>query len=283
LNLSNSKAGDGKGRLDAEIWDNGSLDLARSPTGELYAAWTEYEGALWLRRSDDGGATFAEAIRVGGTAEAPARAPSIAVGRDGIAHLAWTTGEDPAADIHVASSADGGRTFGEPRTVGASGGHSDAPKMAVDGNGTLHLVFGESPSGCRGAYHVRYARMKRGAAFETPRRISSSRDAERVSESFPTMSVDAKNRIHVLWERRPAGEERAQGLAFTYSTDDGDRFAVPSAVPGIAGPALGWNGSQQGMLTDKLAVDATGAIAIVNSTFDPERSSHVWLLRGRID
>ena len=51
-------------------------------------------------------------------------------------------------------------------------------------------------------------------------------------------------------------------------------------VPGSADPALGVNGSQQGLLMRKLAVNAAGAIAIVNSTFRMNDRSRVWLLRG---
>jgi hypothetical protein len=52
LNLSNSMAGDGKGRLTRKHWDNGSLDLAIGPEGNLYAAWTEYEGRLCAMSGD---------------------------------------------------------------------------------------------------------------------------------------------------------------------------------------------------------------------------------------
>ena len=40
LNLSNTPAGDGKGRLTRDLWHNGSLDLVMGPEGNLYAAWT---------------------------------------------------------------------------------------------------------------------------------------------------------------------------------------------------------------------------------------------------
>lgn len=43
-----------------------------------------------------------------------------------------------------------------------------------------------------------------------------------------------------------------------------------------------FNGSQQGGLTEKLAVNAAGRIAIVNSTFRPNVESHVWLLLGKL-
>lgn len=282
MNLSNSKAGDGKGRLDERTWDNGSLDLACGTAGELYAVWTEYEGALWLRRSTDAGETFSEAVRVVGTAEAPARAPSIAVAPSGKVHIAWAVGEDPAGKIR-ATALDRGGSFAAPRILGATFAHSDAPKIAVGPTGTLHLVYAESPRAGRGGYSVQYTRLKNAApGFEIPRRIAGPPDEELKSESFPAISVDAQDRVYLLWERSRRPGEQPLGLSFTYSSDGGDHFAAASAVPNISGPDLGSNGSQQGMLTDKLAVNATGAIAVVNSTFDPGRMSRVWLVRGQV-
>ena len=43
-----------------DVWHNGSLDLAIAADGTLYAAWTEYHGALWFSRSTDRGGTFCE-------------------------------------------------------------------------------------------------------------------------------------------------------------------------------------------------------------------------------
>ncbi len=93
LNLSNSTAGDGKGRLTRRRWHTGSLDLAMGPEGDLYAAWTEYEGKLWFSRSADGGEAFSHPLRiaVGHDAE-PARGPSLSVGAVGTFYLAWTVG-----------------------------------------------------------------------------------------------------------------------------------------------------------------------------------------------
>jgi hypothetical protein len=280
-NLSNTKAGDGKGRLGEKTWDNGSLDLARGPGGELYATWTEYEGGLWLRRSTDAGQTFAEPLLVGGTQRTPARAPALAAAVDGTVHLAWAVGEDPAADIHFASSSDGGRSFSSGRKVCESSGHSDAPKIATDSKGTVHLVYAES-EGQERQYAVRYSRLRYGGDFEKPRRLAGPNGKSVQSAHFPNVSVDAQDRVYVLWEEYPDARERPHALAFTYSTNGGDQFAEATAVPGIAGPGLGFNGSQQGMLASKLAVNDGGSIAIVNSTFQPDKASHVWLIRGRV-
>jgi hypothetical protein len=151
MNLSGSIAGDGKGRLSAQSWHNGSLDLVLNSRGGIHVAWTEYEGALWYRRSTDGGQTFAEPEHVAGDGTVPARGPTLAVDGDEVVHLAWTVGEDPAADVRLVTSTDGGITFGSPTVVGESDGHADAPKLAVDGEGTLHLVYAEADRGSGGA------------------------------------------------------------------------------------------------------------------------------------
>lgn len=281
LNLSNSEAGDGKGRLDRETWDNGSLDVTCAPGGALYAVWTEYEGALWLRRSSDNGSSFAPALQLAGEPSAPARAPSVAVGGGDRVHVAWAVGETKQAPIRVRSSADGGVTFGATQAIGTPGAHADAPQIAVDASGAIHLVFAESARGRGGPYQVRYARAEPGAAaFSAPRRLKLRTGA--AGEAFPTVSVDARERVFVLWEVSARPDERPRSLAMSFSRDRGAHFGEPFLVRDIAGARLGYNGSQQGMLADKLATSGAGAIAVVNSTFDPGRASHVWLLRGRL-
>jgi hypothetical protein len=78
-----------------------------------------------------------------------------------------------------------------------------------------------------------------------------------------------------------SGEHRPRALGFARSNDGGLSFAPPSVVPGTADPALGFNGSLQGLLMDKLAVNEAGAVAVVNSTFKRNETSHVWLIRGQ--
>jgi len=275
INLSNSRAGDGKGRVTREVWHNGSLDLAVGADGAIYTAWTEYEGALWFSRSDDGGKTFSEAKRVaGGRREPPARAPSLAPGSERTVYLAWTVGEDASADIRVARSDDAGGRFRLPLIVGASRGYSDAPKLAVDSRGTLHLAYAESVGGPFEERHVRYARSNNGGrTFEAARALSKG------GASYPSLAVDAKGRVYVLWELMPAPRGYPRGLAMTVSNDRGDSFIAPQPVAGSSDPEGGWNGSNQGMLMRKLAVNASGAVAIVNSSLKPGEASRVWMLR----
>ncbi len=282
LNLSNSVAGDGKGRLTRRYWHNGSLDIAMGPDATLYAAWTDYEGALWLSRSTDGGAKFTVPVRIAGSGTIPARGPALAVANEGRVYLAWTVGEDRAADIHIAASKDAGRSFDAPHAVIESKGHADAPKIAVDKQGTVHLVFAESPEGPLNHYHIRYTRSTDGAqTFQPTREISKPLPGEFESANFPSLSLGGAANLYVLWELFPDHEDRPQGLGFTYSEDGGRSFASPSVVPASIDPARGDNGGRQGLLMRKLAVNDEGVLAVVNSTFKHGAKSRILLLSGR--
>lgn len=280
VNLSNSVGGDGKGRINREIWHNGSLDLIADTHGTIYAAWTEYAGTLWFSRSTDSGKSFSRPQRVAGSDGIPARAPSLAIGSGSTLHLAWTVGEDSAADIHVANSSDGGASFTRPHVVGRSAGYSDAPKLAVDRNGVLHLVYAESSGGPFGRYHIRYTRsVDGGRSFEPPREISKPAPMSSTSSGFPAVAVDGKGRLYVIWELFPSHREPPRGLGLVVSRDGGRSFTPPDVVPGSAEPDA-YNGSQQGLLMKKLAVNRHGGIAIVNSSLKQGERSRVWLIQG---
>jgi hypothetical protein len=273
-NLSNSLAGDGKGRISRDIWHNGSLDLAAGADGMLYAAWTEYEGALWIAASRDGGKSFSPLLKISDAG--PARAPSLALGPDATVYLAWTVGEDDAADIRLARSTNGGASFGPPRIVERSAGYSDAPKIAVDRAGTLHLVWAESSGGPFDRYRVLYARSTDGGQTFKPSRTISA-----VNAAFPSLSLDASGDIYVAWELFDDHRRRPRGLGFAVSRNAGRTFTAPAFVPESADRQGRWNGSHQGLLMRKLAVNGDGAIAIVNSSLKDNDGSRVWLIRGQ--
>lgn len=261
MNLSRSPGGDGKGRLDRDTWSNGSLDLAVGADGKVYAAWTEYDGALWLARSRDGGRGFTPPQRIAGDAARPAGGPSLALG-GGKVYLAWTVGEDPDADIRVSSSLDDGASFAPPVLVGAGAARADAPRLAFDGGGRLHLVYLEQ-AGKQPAV-IRHARSDGpGLAFGTPRTLSARGEAAMA----PHLAIDARGRVHIAWES-------AQGLRYT-------RGAAPVTVPHSGAGAGARQGSQQGLLGKKLAA-GDGMVALVNSSLAQGHGSRVWVMRGRL-
>jgi hypothetical protein len=284
LNLSRSPEGDGKGRLDRQTWHNGSLDISAAPGGQVLAAWTEYDGRLWTARSDDGGRSFSRPLLVAGDPPArPARAPALAVGADPAVVLAWATGDDPAGDIQIARSSDGGRSFGAPTPAAVTAGYSDAPKLAFDARGALHLVHAESPAGPSSPSSIRHLRSTDGGrSFGPASEISSPLPAGYASAAFPALGIDARGRVVAMWELlRGSTPPTPHGLA-TAVSEDGLQFGVPRLIPGSADPEGGFNGSTQGLLMRKMAVRADGEIAVVNSAVRIGSHSRVWMLRGTL-
>jgi hypothetical protein len=260
VNLSDSVGGDGKGRINKDYWHNGSYDLIADRGGNFYAVWTEYDGPLWFARLTLNGNMFSRPRQLAGGDAKPVRGPALALGPDRTIYLAWTTGEDDAADIRLMKSTDGGAGFSAPQPVMPNATYSDAPKLAVDRDGVLHLAYAESAGGPFDRYHVLYTRSTDGGrTFDAPRAISEGGPG--AGAAFPSMALDGKGRLAVLWEVYEDQRSRPRGLAIAASQDSGKRFSEPELVPGSRDPAGGTNGSHQGLLMEKLAMNDAGLIS----------------------
>ena len=156
--------------------------------------------------------------------------------------------------------------------------------LALDGDGTVHLAYAGSLRRPGGPYHIRYTRRPPGSdEFKRPRPIAAPSD-DIASVAFPHLVIDGDNGVCLAWEQFRDARGRSRGLGCTMSTDGGETFASAITVPGTDDEALGFSGSQQGLLIRKLAVSDAGVIALVNSTFKQgETTSHVWLVRGQAD
>lgn len=286
-NLSETPAGAGKGRQSAQRWDNGSLDLQRAPDGTLLAAWTEYEGRLHVAHSRSDGEHFSEPEPVVQTERhGPARAPSLAPASGERVFLAWTVGDDPGADLRIAASDDGGATFGEPRVVLEDLAHADAPSLLVDesaGAARVHLAYAESPDGPFGAHDIQYTRAAAADLdFADPRSLPLPEDApDGAHAGFPELAAGPDGDVFALWAIFAAGDHRPSALALARLGADGELRVAPGIVPDGTLQQPGLNGSQQGLLMRKLAVGPDGALAVVNSRFDPGEISEILLVRGR--
>jgi hypothetical protein len=123
--------------------------------------------------------------------------------------------------------------------------------------------------------------MDGARTFEAPRDISKPALKGIAGAGFPSLSADVKGNVYVTWELYRHHRERPRGLGLVVSRDGGRSFSVPAVVPGSIDPAGGSNGSQQGLLMKKLAVNSAGAVAIANSSLKEGERSRVWLIRAR--
>jgi hypothetical protein len=192
-------------------------------------------------------------------------------------HLIWASGESGSGTLLQTSSQDDGQTFGAPGAVIQSSGSLDAPKLAVDDQGSLHLVYAERP-GPSEPSRIRYTRRAPGAStFDPPRAVSG-----RQAATFPSLGWGAPGRVAVAWQPQPSHLAAPLGLGLALSRDGGATFSPAEVVPTTNDTRLGVNGSRQGKLMSLLAVDHRGKLALVQSTFLANEKSRIRLLRGQI-
>ncbi len=137
-------------------------NLARGPGGELYVSWRAIlPGSIRdvvVSRSDDGGATWGEPVRVHADDwvfdGCPHAGPGLDVGADGRVHVAWYTGHPDAPGLYYATSSDGAATFTPP--VPLTHGFAIPSQARVSPEGAGALVAWEVRGD--GAPRVRVAR-----------------------------------------------------------------------------------------------------------------------------
>lgn len=96
--------------------------LARGTDGTVYVAWRKVFAGdvrdVVVARSRDGGASFERPVRVHADGwvypGCPHAGPSIALDSAGALHAVWYTGAEGRAGLYLATSTDGGVTFGDP-------------------------------------------------------------------------------------------------------------------------------------------------------------------------
>jgi thiol-disulfide isomerase/thioredoxin len=197
--------------------DAGSPDLAVAADGTLYALWI------------DRGAAAPPAP----SAPAPGHA----------AHGGAPRNHNSSVDVMLASSRDGGRTFGEPTRVNSTPGQvwsfpTSRPELVVAPNGTVHVLFTGNDVNAAGKPVIvpMYTRSTdRGRMFEPARKLAIVPETDlghlihggfSQAETFGTLAVDRRGGVHVYWLDTRFMKEATDTAAIVsvHSTDDGKTF-----------------------------------------------------------
>ena len=130
--------------------------VTTAPDGVVYVAFRHVYPTnlrdIAVARSNDGGQTFTEPVRVSEDHwqidACPEDGPSIAVTGDGALHVTWPTmlqEREQKKAVFYASSSDGGRSFSPRVRVDAAGGqtHAGHPQVATTG-GRVFVAWDET-------------------------------------------------------------------------------------------------------------------------------------------
>ena len=143
--------------------------------------------------------------------------PQVGVDAAGNIYAVW---EDDAANnsnILFSRSTDGGATFSTPQNISRSASFPYNPRLAVQSDGTINVIWLDTPSI---AYDVYYARSTDGGVtFSAPLNLSH----DGADNALPQIAVDASGNINVAWEN----DNVTFGVFYTHSADGGATFSAP--------------------------------------------------------
>ena len=230
-------------------------------TSRITARWATAERngdpgtTLVVARSVDGGRTFAAPVAVArGTC--PCCRTALDVGPSGSVRVVWRHiwdgGErDPA----VATSTDGGRTFGAPVRVHADRWAIDGcphagPSVAEDADGLVHVAWFTGAEARMGLWHAGLS-DDAGASFAAPTALG------RGAPLGQTRAVrDATGRVWLAWEDRATRRDAHHVAA------GGDTTTVAGVDPALVGTQTGWAlatvDGRRGPAADKLTTARLG-------------------------
>lgn len=175
--------------------------LALGPKGEIYAAWRDSrkgDADIFFARSTDGGRTFSKNFSVIDDPKPNYQGnPSMATDRKGNIYLAFGDLRDEDANIYMAVSTNGGRSFTKNRRVDddAHRTRQNHPAVAADEIGTIYIAYEDFRNGLPDVYLTRS--LDGGKTFEASRKLND--DTNDVIQSSPTIAAGNKGLVVVAW------------------------------------------------------------------------------------
>ena len=119
-----------------------------------------------------------------------------------------------------------GRPFGRPLALTGPNGNGDFPSVAIDGNGTATVLYGDDGGGRSEVDEIRHAA---GGDWTSAQRVSppTATTAER-----PTVALGARGQLVALWEEfLPPGATEGQYVAVeASSSSDGRTWTAPTQL-----------------------------------------------------
>lgn len=200
--------------------------VAAGGKGLVLAAWQDSRGKtphIRVRRSADGGRTWPAEAALVSTLTAAATMPSVAIGGEGRAWIAWEDRRDGDRDVYFACSTDGAGSWQSPRRVetdepgAASSFH---PQLLALADRVLLIVWWDERNGLSDLWVRRST--DGGASWAGPEQRLDVGEPGRTASRTAHVG-ETEGRIAVSW-REGSAEERLERT----STDRGATWTEPS-------------------------------------------------------
>jgi hypothetical protein len=226
----NNRPGDGAVR-------NENPPKIAGPNNEVYVVWASererWKGNIRFARSVNGGKFFEPAIDLNSDASQQpiSRAfQSIVVDRKGRVFVAWIdernkAAADRGAEIWMAMSTDGGKTFSRDRKILGNVCECCRTALAVDSAGRIYVSYRLVPSTGPMLRDIAVARSDDDGKTFIPSMVNHDGwELNGCPIDGATMTVDSADRIHVVWFTQTGDIPR---LYIASSTDHSSSFSKP--------------------------------------------------------
>ena len=252
-----------------------------SPRGEIFAVWLDGRdpdkhspgtSSVYLAKSTDGGESFEPNVPVAHGA-CPCCRPTVAFGADGAVHVSWRhVYPENLRDMAVATSTDGGKTFGEPVRVAEdrwkiNGCPHSGASMVVTG-ARLWVTWYSDGDGSNPGVRLAWS-DDRGKSFSDPVMASASV----LDANHPDMAIADDGRLLMVFQGREPGREDGWAPA--------GPWLVEIAPSGKASSPILVPGHKQSISYPRVAGGTLGRVAVAWSEKDEKGQSQIRLSRGR--
>jgi len=271
--ISVARADGGCSEPEIAVESSGSVCLVWNDAGMPHAS-----GDVMFSRSSDGGRFWYTPVKVSvqGAAE-----PALAIGSDNSLHSVWLTSiAKGKAAVNISSSSDHGNSWSKPEVVAEGSNLMSEPAIAVDGDGTLHVVWIDRDQPGAGK-DVHYTSGKVGNWTPTLNLSRTSKES-----GHPRIVCGGKGKIFVAWSENDeqsynvwcAAKNRRGGFTKFKIADGpgvaGDAFVSADALGKVA---VTWtqseNGKHGGVICARLSRNALDEISniteLAKSSNDP--------------
>ncbi len=281
-----------------------AIDSRRGEQGRIHLVWLHARSdpplggfgpppnPILAAYSDDGGQTFSEPVQVSDQERELVVAPTLAVGQEGLVHIAYYDLEEDLRDykglegpvwegtwsLVSTSSSDAGVSFGSGVVVDDSVVPSDRvmliftmpPAVLAAGAGQLCAAWSDARNGDSDAF-VRCSEDD-GHTWGAARRLNDDPMRNGRTQYLPRMSISPDGRIDaIFYDRRHSPQDLANETYFTFSTDGGASYA-PNVVIS-SDPSNSLIGQQYGVVSALGQVEFGSRVALLS---DRSSTLAVW-------
>ncbi len=199
--------------------------IASAPGNSLHIIWADNTGgtmALYHGQSSDGSSWSTFPVPNGAGS-----APALAVGSDGILHLAWQSADTDTGLDDIWHTQFSGGSWSLPENISATPNEaSTAPSLAVAPDNTVHIVWQEALGPNTAIYYVSGQLGDWAQADDVSGTLESAK--------FPALGINSAGNGFLLWDE---GSD-IMGRELSTATGWSAREQVASDVFGISDPAL---------------------------------------------